>query len=87
MKPGTLIIVLSIIGLILAIPAVAMQFSDEVNWSLWDFLVAAVLLSTFAAVLLFIRSKVQTRKRRVLYYAASIILFLAIWAELAVGIF
>jgi len=39
------IIVLSIVtALILSIPLVAMQFSKEVNWSVMDFVVAAILI-------------------------------------------
>ena len=86
MKSRTILIVVSAIGILLAIPAVAMQFSDEVHWTLWDFLVAAVFLSIFAALLLYIRNNVGSRKLRILLYLASIFVFLAIWAELAVGV-
>jgi len=86
MKSRTLILVFSAIALLLAIPAVSMQFTDEVNWTLWDFFVAAFLLSIFAFILLYIRNHARTRKRRILLYLASIFIFLAIWAELAVGV-
>ena len=86
MNSRTLILVFSAIALLLAIPAVSMQFTDEVNWTLWDFFVAAFLLSIFAFILLYIRNHTRTRKRRILLYLASIFIFLAIWAELAVGV-
>lgn len=86
MNSRTLILVFSAIALLLAIPAVSMQFTDEVNWTLWDFLVAALLLLIFAATLLYIRNNIRARKRRILFYLASIFIFLAIWAELAVGV-
>ena len=86
MKSRTLILIFSAIVLLLTIPAVSMQFTDEVNWTLWDFFVAAFLLLIFAATLLYIRNNTRARKRRILLYLASIFIFLAIWAELAVGV-
>lgn len=86
MNSRTLILVFSAIALLLAIPAVSMEFTDEVNWTLWDFLVAAFLLLIVASILLYIRNNVRVRKRRILFYLASIFIFLAIWAELAVGV-
>lgn len=73
-------------ALILAVPLVAMQFTDEVVWTPADFAVAAGLLFgtgvTFALV---------TRRRSSIAYraAAGIVLvaaFLLAWAQLAVGI-
>ncbi len=86
MKLRTFIIVLTAIICLLAIPAVAMQFTDEVNWSLMDFIVAALFLSVFAATMLYIHRKTKSKKRRILYYVASVLIFLAIWVELAVGL-
>ena len=86
MKRKTLLIVIATILSLLAIPAVAMQFTDEVNWSLMDFIVAALFLSVFAATMLYIHRKTKSKKRRILYYVASVLIFLAIWVELAVGL-
>jgi ABC-type cobalt transport system substrate-binding protein len=40
MKNKRLYIILALIGIILLIPLVAMQFTEAVNWSLLDFIAA-----------------------------------------------
>jgi len=74
-------------GLLLLIPLIAMQFSTEVNWSLFDFLVAGVLLLGTGLLLeLVLRTVKNTQQRIILCLAILAGLFL-VWAELAVGIF
>jgi len=71
----------------LLIPFIAMQFTDQVNWSPFDFLVMGFLLfSTGGAIELSWR-KLKKRKYRLLFLFLILFLFLLIWAELAVGIF
>lgn len=74
-------------ALILSVPLVAMQFSDEVDWNLFDFIVMGVLLgSTGLAYELVVRRVTDVRQRFIL---AALLLgaLLLIWAELAVGVF
>lgn len=74
-------------GVLLLIPAVAMQFTPEVNWGPEDFLAAAVLIGGAG---LGIELAVRTIKSRSAMFAAIAIVLLAmliVWAELAVGIF
>ena len=79
-------IVLSV-GLLLLIPLVAMQFTEEVNWSLFDFIVAGVLLLGTGLIFeLILRTVKATRSRVVIGLVLFAMLFL-VWAELAVGIF
>ena len=74
-------------ALILSIPLVAMQFTKEVNWTLSDFAIAAVLLlGTGLAIELVIRY-VKTRLWRTMLLAIILLLLFLTWAELAVGIF
>jgi hypothetical protein len=74
-------------GLILLVPLVAMQFTDEVNWSLADFIVAgALVFGTGLAYELIVR-KVQNKNRRLIVGVVLALVFLYLWAELAVGIF
>jgi len=74
-------------ALILSIPLVAMQFTKEVNWTLSDFVIAAVLLlGTGLAIELVIRY-VKTRLWRTMLLAIILLLLFLTWAELAVGIF
>lgn len=82
-----LTIILSVAGLLLLVPLIAMQFTNEVNWSLFDFIVAGFLLfGTGGLIELALRKINQINKRIWAVVAILIVLFL-VWAELAVGIF
>jgi len=82
-----LIVVVSVVIALLMIPLVAMQFTDEVNWSLFDFGVAAVLLLGVGALLDIMIRNVKNRNLRIALCIAILLLVFLIWAELAVGIF
>lgn len=71
---------------ILLIPFVAMQVTDEVNWTAFDFVAAAVLLSVAGFALELAAAKLRTGKSRVLAGLVIGMLFLLVWAEMAVGI-
>ncbi|WP_313176106.1 hypothetical protein [Massilia sp.] len=72
---------------ILLAPLLAMQFTNEVNWSGGDFAAAAVLLlGAGTALALALRTWPGTRQR-LLATALLGLAFLYLWAELAVGIF
>jgi len=79
-------IVLSV-ALLLLIPLIAMQFTDEVNWSLFDFIVAGVLLLGTGLLCEFVIRKVNKIKYRIAICAALLAALFLIWVELAVGIF
>ncbi|QNN43506.1 hypothetical protein [Pedobacter roseus] len=82
-----IIVILTITATILAIPLIAMQFTNEVKWNLTDFATAgALLLSTGLAIELVIRNLKTGTLRTIILVAILLALFL-IWAELAVGIF
>ncbi|MFN8265457.1 MAG: hypothetical protein U0T11_05270 [Chitinophagaceae bacterium] len=73
--------------LILLIPFTAMQFTEEVNWSLTDFIAAGLLLlGTGLLCELVLRLVKQTRYRIVLIGILLVVLAL-IWIEMAVGLF
>lgn len=82
-------LVLTIIGTLLPllIPLVAMQFTNEVNWQLNDFLIAGVLLLGTSLMIELILRKVRTKKNRILFSIVVLIVLILIWLELAVGIF
>lgn len=87
MQIKRLVIILSTVVLLLLIPIFAMQFTDEVNWNLDDFIVAAVLLfATIWGVDLIIR-KVKRKKHRIALSIFVVGIFLLVWMELAFGIF
>ena len=82
-----MIIILSVTTFLLAIPMVAMQFTNEVDWTLSDFVTAGVLLlSTGLAIEMVIRNLKAGALRTIVLVVILLVLFL-IWAELAVGIF
>lgn len=72
---------------LLLIPLIAMEFTDQVDWSVFDFLImGALLLSLGIGIELVLRRNKNFQKRLILI-VLLILIFLLIWAELAVGIF
>jgi hypothetical protein len=80
-------IILIVIAILLAIPFIAMQFTGEVNWSAFDFGVAAVLLLGTGISIELVFQKITTPRNRFILLAAILFILFLIWAELAVGIF
>jgi hypothetical protein len=74
------------IALILLIPLIAKQFTDEVNWSLLDFILAGTLLLGTGLTCELVWRKVKKKSLRIAICIVAIIMLLFIWAELAVGI-
>lgn len=75
------------IPLILFIPWVAMQFTTEINWTLSDFIIAGALLLSTGILCEIAIQKIKNLRLRVAVCGIVLLLFLLIWAELAVGIF
>ena len=73
--------------LLLLIPLVAMQVSEQVNWSLSDFVIMGILLLLLGIAIDYTIRKFSSPQKRVLLVSLIIIVFLLIWAELAVGVF
>jgi hypothetical protein len=76
-----------IVAILLLIPLIAMQFTNEVNWNLLDFIVSGVLLLGTGLLCEFVLRKVKKIRLRIVICVALLIMLLLIWAELAVGIF
>ncbi|NCQ18979.1 MAG: hypothetical protein GW805_11710 [Ignavibacteria bacterium] len=87
MKNKRLLIILTIVTLLLLIPLIVMQFTDEVNWTLADFIVAGVLLLGTGLLCELVVRKVTKIEYRIALCIVILGAFLLIWAELAVGIF
>ena len=79
-------IVLSVV-LLLFVPLIAMQFTDEVNWKLGDFIIAAALLFGAGLVCEWVLRKVPKSTYRIAIIAVVLAILLLIWVELAVGLF
>jgi predicted membrane channel-forming protein YqfA (hemolysin III family) len=79
-------IILLIVGLILLIPFVAMQQTNEVNWTLSDFVVAGFLLTVTGIALDIISRKSSKISYRLASAIAIGTALLIVWSNLAVGI-
>jgi hypothetical protein len=64
-----------------------MQFTNEVNWDILDFIVAGILLLGTGLACNFVLQKVKNNKFRITICLAILVVLFLIWAELAVGIF
>ena len=72
---------------ILLLPLIAMQFTNEVNWKLNDFIVAGLLLLGLGLILELVLRKIKKSDYKVAVIVVLILGFLLVWAELAVGVF
>lgn len=79
-------IVLTVVVLLL-IPIIAMQFTNEVNWTLFDFVVAGVVLLGTGFICELVIRKVKKTNHRIILCGVILAALLLIWIELAVGIF
>ncbi|SMC37258.1 hypothetical protein [Moheibacter sediminis] len=82
-----LMLLISAAALILSIPLIAMQFTTEVDWSLFDFIVMGILLFGTALIIEFIIRNVKSFKSTIILCVFALGALLLIWVELAVGIF
>lgn len=86
-KNKRLIAIVTTILVLLLVPFVSMQFTNEVNWSLSDFIVAGALLTTTGFFIELVIVKVKESKYRLIFIFLIVALLLLTWLELAVGIF
>ncbi|MEJ8803313.1 hypothetical protein [Pontibacter sp. H249] len=75
------------VAFILSIPMVAMQFTNEVNWNLDDFIIMGILLLSTGLLCELVMRKVTNWNYRIGIIAVILFALFLIWAELAVGIF
>ena len=79
--------ILYIVGLLLLIPLIAMQLTNEVNWSFFDFIIMGGMLTITSLLIGIILKKVNNSKNRLILIVTIVMIFFLIWAELAVGLF
>jgi len=82
-----IIIILSAVAVLLLIPFIAMQFTEEVNWTLADFIVAGILFLTSGIIIELVLRIIKKSGYRIAIIITVLVVLLLIWAELAVGIF
>lgn len=75
------------LAILLALPALAMALRVEgVDWSASDFAIMGALLALVGLGIEAVMRVVQGRRERRIALGAIVVLFLLVWAELAVGI-
>jgi peptidoglycan/LPS O-acetylase OafA/YrhL len=74
-------------ALILLVPFVTMQFTNEVTWSWFDFVAAGTLLLAAGFAYEVMASKLSSNKSRVIVAVVLVAALALIWVQLAVGIF
>ena len=72
---------------ILLVPLVAMQFSDDWNWDLSDFVTIGILLVSTGLLIALASRKINNINYRAAAIIALVVSLLLIWTELAVGLF
>ncbi|MCF7890528.1 hypothetical protein K9M78_04845 [Candidatus Bipolaricaulota bacterium] len=87
MQTKNIVRVAIVVALILLVPLIAMQFTDEVVWSLADFVIMGTLLFGTGLALEVVLKKLTEPVYRVTSCTVIVVTFLLIWAELAVGVF
>jgi len=87
MKNSSLTFILLTIAVLLSIPLIAMQFTDEVDWSAFDFIIMGTLLLITGLSVEFVLRSFKRMQERLLICGAILFIFFLVWAELAVGIF
>ncbi|SDS66612.1 hypothetical protein [Gramella sp. MAR_2010_147] len=87
MKIKRILNIILVVGLLLLIPLIGMQLSDEVVWTASDFIIMGVLLLVTGLGIDFVLRKFSSTKSRIIAGGIVLIIFFLIWAELAVGIF
>ena len=73
-------------GLLLLVPLVAMQFTDEVRWNLADFVVAGALLFGAGATYHLLAARTDNLAYRAAVGVAVGVTLMLVWANLAVGL-
>ena len=87
MRNKRLIIILTTAVVVLFIPFVAMQFTNEVDWKIIDFAIMGILLFGIGLLCELVLRKVKSTQNRIIICGAILFMFFLVWAELAVGIF
>jgi hypothetical protein len=73
--------------LLLLLPLIGMFVSNQINWSFFDFFIMGILILSLSFSIKQVLKLTKNIKYRILIIGITIIVFLLVWAELAVGIF
>ena len=87
MQNNRFLIISFLTAILLLIPLIAMQFTEDVNWSIFDFVVAGILLFGTGLVCELAIRKIKKPQYRIATLIIIVTVLILIWVELAVGIF
>lgn len=87
LKNKRLFAILGLIALLLLVPGISMLFTNEVNWSIQDFIIAGILLLSIGLAIELILRKVSKKQNRIALIIIILTLLVLTWVELAVGVF
>jgi phosphatidylserine synthase len=71
---------------VLLIPALAMHLTDEVRWAPFDFLAAALLLTSAGLIFAHLSNQTDDVRHKTAIGVAVATVLVLVWAQLAVGI-
>ena len=71
---------------VLLVVFLASLLSDQVTWSIYDFLIGGGLIFVFATIETILWNKLKS-KHRLFVVLFVLLVFLILWAEMAVGLF
>lgn len=74
------------VAILLLIPLIAMRFTNEVDWDIFDFAVMGTLLLGTGLACEFVLRMVRSTGQRIVMCLSILVVLFVIWAELAVGI-
>jgi peptidoglycan/LPS O-acetylase OafA/YrhL len=87
MKNKRLYAILLSVLVLLLIPFILMQFTNEVSWQLADFLIMGILLLITGLLCELVLRRVKRLTTRIVLCGIILFALFLIWAEMAVGIF
>ena len=79
--------ILATVIFLLLLPLIAMQFTNRVDWSAFDFVIMGVLLLGSGLACELVLRNVKSTVNRLIVCCVVLVVFFLVWAELAVGIF
>ena len=82
-----LTIILISAAILLSVPFIAMQFTNEVDWKILDFAIMGILLFGTGLLCELVMRRIKSFKHRIIICGAILFIGILVWAELAVGVF
>ncbi|MGB0260310.1 MAG: hypothetical protein ACPF99_02760 [Flavobacteriaceae bacterium] len=72
---------------ILLAPLIGMQITDDIQWSLFDFIIMGLLLLVLGFGIQWIWHRSFSTQKKRIFIVFLVFAFILVWVELAVGVF